>query len=279
MKSAKAFSLSEILIAMALGSMIALVLLQLYQQHNQAYQYQVAMSNATQAGMLASLQMQSVIQRAGYVGCLSLANQHIAVHDDKLAEPIQAMQIIPVQQLPLAIAKIVLNDSEALQVSYMSEDYVVLQEDMQSTHYLAVSEAAQYHAGDRLIVSNCGHADIFIANEVYHKQHQQIIFTQANLFPYKQGDMLAKWEQPIFYLANTMRKRQDGQAIPALYWHETNGEQELQDNIISLKLKSSVYNEQHILKTEVHLITQVQDETFKQIVQLPWQFISYTVMQ
>ena len=80
MKINRAFSLLEILIAMALGSFISLGLADLYFSYERNYQFQKAMMQATQNGILASNMIETLLSQVGYAGCLSLKNVKITSH-------------------------------------------------------------------------------------------------------------------------------------------------------------------------------------------------------
>jgi hypothetical protein len=185
------------------------------------------------------------------------------VHDARVIRPIQA------------VVKQRMAGSEALQLSYLASDHTVLAEDMQSPHYLKLSLQRQYHVGDIMMISNCLHADIFTVDDTYKRGGQQVIYTKADLSQYQQGDAIGLWMQPIFYIATTKRKSPDGQWISALYWHVLKGDdEELVAGVNDLKIALTDMDAA-VNQIKIEFNTREQDEIFRQIVNLHWQFDSY----
>lgn len=267
MKNIKAFSLLEILIAIALGSFITLGLAEIYFSHHKNYQYQKSIMQATQNGMMASSLIETILAQTGYVGCSSLDDIHISNHINSDDE-ISAVKILNKNDLQASFSNTPLSDSRLLQLSFMSSQINDVLQDMTSNHYMTVSDALPFDKGDVVMISNCTKADIFTIDDVYIKDSQQIIYTDADVGIYKRGDIISQWRQPILYVANTERHDNLGNLIPALYWHQLNGsDDELVEGIshfyVTIKNK----------KITIHLTSISLDKITEQSQQ--WQFVAY----
>ena len=267
MRAFKAFSLLEILIAIALGSFVTLGLADIYFSHHKNYQYQKSIMQATQNGMLASNLIATTLSQAGYVGCTSLDNIHITNHIDANNE-ISAIKILSKNDLQSSLSNTPLLDSSLLQLSFMSSQLNDVLQDMTSNHYITVSDTLTFEKGDIVMISNCIKADIFTIDDVYIKDEQQIIYTNDNLAIYKKGDVISQWRQPTLYIANTDRYDNLGNVIPALYWHQLNGSD---DELVAGV--SHFYVKINNKKVTIHL-TSVSLDKINQSSQ-QWQFTAY----
>lgn len=253
MRRYQAFSLLEIMMAIALGSFITLGLADIYFSHQRSYQNQKALMQATQNGLLASNTIETLLSQDGYAGCLSLDNLQVTNH---------------ISESQNDLAPTSLPGSSVLQLNFMSPDINDVLQKMTSRNYITVSESPKFDKGDIVMISDCHKADIFIIDDVYTKDDTQVIYTNSNLSVYKEGAIVSHWMQPILYVANTDRVDDLGRAIPALYWHQLNGsDDELVEGVSQFKVI------QKDNKITVHLTSVSLDKIDAQTQQ--WQFNAY----
>jgi prepilin-type N-terminal cleavage/methylation domain-containing protein len=211
------YTLVEVLIALSLASLIAWGLATFYCYYRAVYDYQKAMMEMTDNGVLASHFIRMLLDTAGDSGCLSLNNRIVNDHIHHDEKRFLSWAMLSPDEIHQNIDKPIQKNTAVLAFNFMDSYRNQLISDMTSIHTLILNEKPSFKVGDILMISNCERADIFSVQDVYIKNHQQIINVNGNLPRYHQFDEVSKWMQVIIYIANTDRQDSLQQSIPALY--------------------------------------------------------------
>lgn len=230
LKQQQGISLIELLIAMALGSILLIGLISLYASNKNTYQMTQAAARLQEDGRIAIQIMSRDIRMAGYVGCGKITDikiypddyyaekSFVGWHDKRSSSKIQ---------MP-AITKPLKPNTDALFV-LAADPYVVTVKSM-TEHSMRFNEKSDFDADDSVMISDCQRADIF----KYDKKDFQYI--------YKAGAQASRWQKLFYYLAKTTRIDKTGKPIYALYRRDLNSKSrhiELVDGVEDMQISFS----------------------------------------
>lgn len=182
MKSLSGFMLLEILISLLLASVILTLLTRHFFHVKQVYRHhQSALEEANERAFIANL-MRNKIQMAGFTPCGNVSNLNTSA-DNSLQPPLKGLVIKP----------------NSLQINRMSEP-IGLVNRLLTRHLLEVSGAFKIKSGDRVMVSDCLHAELHQVDYTVHRQNQQLIGLQQALhYEYQLPAYIAPWVSERFY--------------------------------------------------------------------------------
>lgn len=230
LKRQQGVSLIELLIAMALGSILLIGLIDLYASNKNTYQMTQAAARLQEDGRIAMQIFSRDIRMAGYVGCGRMSDikiypddyyvekSFVGWHDGRSSSKIR---------MP-AITKTLKPNTDAIFI-LAADPYVVTVKSM-TEHSIRFDEKSDFTAGDNVMISDCQRADIF----TYGKKDFQYI--------YKAGAQASRWQKLFYYVAKTTRTDKTGKPIYALYRRDLNSKSkhiELVDGVENMQLSFS----------------------------------------
>lgn len=233
-KHSPGFSLVELLISTMLGLMLIFSVLTLYASQKQTYQTTQALSRIRENAETAFNYLSNDIRMAGFVGCGRDS-------EIKFYNSFGNIQFSP----ETAIFGLHHGNSSAnynftkinniLTKAKSNSDILIIQT-TQPLFYLAhvsnnkimVPQIADVKNSDLLLVSNCVQAELFHPNTT----HSKTIVSQQTLQDGFHNVEVGRFSTYVYYIGNTQRKNQRGDAIYALCRQDLNASSHLQQELI-----------------------------------------------
>lgn len=204
MKKWLGFTLLELLMVIIFETILLSCLLKLYiaTKNNEQVFLQL---NAIQENAKAAINiLQAEIKSAGYIGCQRLSKN-----------------FVPISKLSYNITldnRIQGNANEII-VRKLSPVHTNLIKKMTQKNLLIVGKEIKISPQDILLISDCHHAELFQAQNVYtNKLVQRVVPTSPLYFEYSKDAELGKFEINKFYLGKTKRKDNKNNFIYSLFF-------------------------------------------------------------
>ena len=188
-------SLVELLIAVALGSVVLIALVELLISNQQSYSVQQSMSRLHENARIALQLLSYEIQGAGYQGCVK-ANANTAI---KMGEE------IVVENDQISIAKMSVVTADLLQ-------------DMKQPDQLSIAAIPGLKVGDVMIVSDCQHSESFTLKKLRKLKDGYVLTTDKHLSKlYHNAAQVAEYQHDSYFVKSTKRNDEYGNEITSLY--------------------------------------------------------------
>jgi len=163
------FSLMEMMIAITVGFIVVAGIGYLYLGSSQTFKTQDSLSAIQENSRFALDTMSRDIRMAGYMGCgnLSGITPNNITQNPQIATP-TGFQVFPSGSgwtVPAGYARVA---GDVLRISHASSSGVTLTGNMTAANanIQITGNPGNFQAGDVLMVSDCQHADVFVANNV-----------------------------------------------------------------------------------------------------------------
>ena len=155
------------------------------------------------------------IQMAGFCGCNKIDHLNINYPMRRYYFPIIPIQIFSKNNHPFG--KKFYPESDILVLESMSNKTTNILKFTKKS--IKVDMQDHLEAGEPLIFSDCKNADIFIPNEIQHRNNNQTIKITAKLH-YDDNASIGKFVANAFFIEKTHRKNIKGNPIYALYSYD-----------------------------------------------------------
>jgi prepilin-type N-terminal cleavage/methylation domain-containing protein len=196
-------TLIELMISLTLGLLLSAILFDCYQHaqgslkmQSTVYRLQVASSAVLDA-------IAHEIQQAGYIGCAHLMPGFPLKGDGEY-------NMTTINQLQVKD-----NYFISRHASYLN---VALIEQASNLRTLYVGDEIDFEPGNRLIISDCLHAEIFQVAKVFHLQHKLRIDSVVPLHSrFAEDAEIAYFEINRYYIGTLMNKNWFGKPVSVLY--------------------------------------------------------------
>jgi len=237
-------SLTEMMVAIALGTMLTAILLNLFLQQKHHYRFQTALTRLQENSRFAKYLLDQDIRQAGYQGCLNIHEtqpQQLIKNPDALTQ-FNAATIVQgyssqsntqwAPSLPVMLQDQVQPNSDVLLIRKASNPVsqpLGLGPDQKT---LQIQPTSHLQSGDIAIIADCEVADFFIAQlttgQSPNQSHQLTINPIANhtdqFSKYYQTDAnIMRYQQFFYYLKNSGQVNSTGQPIVSLYRQDQTG--------------------------------------------------------
>ncbi len=244
MKRARAFSLIELIITLAISSIVVLAIFTIYLNIKTHYLAQQALIQTQENARLAIHLLRQSAHTAGFMGCLAF-NDEAVIHNHTLVDFSADTMIRGYRgsgtnwqpSLPNTLTGKVKADSDVLQITGVDFNLAIVSEVMQSSNQIVTSTPMSFKQNEVLVIADCQQAELFVAANVRSSGDQQIITSSQPLSKhYQRNASVGRLQTQLFYIRDSQRKNLKGDAIFSLY-SETNGTtEELVAGIENLRL-------------------------------------------
>lgn len=187
--SALGVTLLELMLAMSMSLMLVSSVMVIYLTLQKNHQLLSAMNELQESSRTAAQLLREHIQVAGYSGC--------ARREDKISRMIGTDETLTTSQAGTQSAEVSFSDS--MQV--------------------IVAAKPSFNAGDSAFISDCQAAEIFSIKKVLHLANgsQKLLLLQPLKHSYAAHAEVSHWNELTYFVKKTLRFRQKGEAISALY--------------------------------------------------------------
>jgi type IV pilus assembly protein PilW len=233
------FTLLEVMIALAMGLFLLLGIFDVFDAARQSYRYIQGLALIQENGQLVSYLLNRELSQVGYIGCRKLSSSFsIQSHDKTSINSAMLIHGYNHQNLPASekfIVQKMTPDSSVIAIQFMDADTASLMKSVEgNVSWLSVSAEPTFDVGDEVMISDCMHADVV---SITGRDGQELE-TNVELHNYEAGAQVGEWRNEWFYVGQTDRKNNVGQAVMALYVHQPNGrDEELVDNVVNMHVQ------------------------------------------
>jgi len=222
----KGFSVVEVLIALALSSIVLVGITQIYLSTKKVFYTQEDLSRLQENGRFANCILTRNIRMAGYGGCIksSLPNGLKGYNSNNLPDYLQD-KVAP--------------GTDVIVIDKADSGMTGLTEDINgSTNIIKVQNNPATKGNPWLFISDCKHSNKFKALNFASKT----ITTETELKDYKKLDTeIAHYTKVTYFIGQTPYKDKIGKPVYALYSITNNGnKEELIDGISNMQIKYGV---------------------------------------
>lgn len=225
MKLSLGSSLLELLIVMALSSMILLGVMAVYEAGQMTYNTQEALARIQETGHLVTALLTAQLRTAGYSGCGQLSASFPLTHygvpvimtptdtfraDEQAVDPADQ----PTNRVPAE------EGIKVLKMATTNADVIGIEPEQRR---FQVSHADLFKAGDTVMMSHCRQGAVF---KIKQAPSHGWLEAPVPLKDFRVGAMIGPIEQLFFYIGNTRRKTPRGNPIYALYVQDLAGKRE-----------------------------------------------------
>lgn len=230
------FSLLELVIVMALSSMLFVQVGYIYLNTKQIIIRQNSIARMQENKRFAANLLQAKISMAGYYGCGSVANLQLHNHvsaDFNLAHSLRGYRA---GNLPQYLHHKVKSGTDVIEIGKADLDVTSLEGEVaKASHILRVRRNPATEANQVLLLSDCTHAELFVA------QNWRGNVIRANRgWAHDYGVVaseVARYELVAFFISATGRSYQGGELIYSLYMTVNRGnKQELLEGIDAMQI-------------------------------------------
>ena len=184
MSNLKAFSLTEVLMALFTGTLLlSMVIGSVIQIKSHYHKTKSSLAESLDLYYLSEL-IQDRIRKAGFTPCLGI-NQLITA-DTRTSIPYP-----PLQNLTF--------DERSIQINRMDEQFLTLPT-LISRDKLQFTKKTQLNASQVLIISDCYHAEVHQILKMNHHKHDiEAQLKKPLVFQYDEPVFVAPWREEVFY--------------------------------------------------------------------------------
>lgn len=237
------FTLLEIMISLALGSLLFFGLLNIFTSSKFAYGYIDGLALIQENGQIVSLILTKEIAQTGYIGCRKATPTFpitIAVNTaDNNLSFIQGYQAGDLPTSLSSIAAKVISNSDVLAIQFMQSSTTNLAQPVKNSDRLTLSASNFFEPDDIVMLADCLEAHIINLTTISGNQAT----SNTPLKYYPAGSILGLWKNEWFYIGKTGRMNQANQDILALYLSQPNApDEELVDNISNMHIQYGYLN-------------------------------------
>ena len=234
MRRQSGLTLIELMLAMTLGLLLISVMLEMYLASQRSYRLQMALSLIQENAKTVIDSLTSDIRKAGYIGCAQLTTDFPAIF------------YVPYSITPHN--KLTGNDAELI-VRYVEPNGIVLKESMVDDTTLYTSSERHLSVGDRVVISDCGHAELFQIEEiVLSGGRQMIIPTHPLQHRYKQDAEIGRLVINHYFIAKTKQGDNDGTEELSLFVEDIKHHKtELVAGINRMKFLYSIHRQEKLI--------------------------------
>lgn len=233
----KGFSIVELMISIALGSIIIATVGGIYLSHRTTNNIEIGLARLQENARYANYLLSRELRMAGFLGC---SNQnHVDVTNLVSGGPNMADYDIPIKgydglsgsfspSLPTQLSGKPLAGTDVIEIRKASSLGVNLKMDMNlKNNPVLVDDRLGIQAGDIIMITDCMVGDIFKAGS--NTNATAITHTVANnisndlSIAYLSNAQIMRFEYYAFYIKNSGRTNAQGEAIPSLFQMDLNG--------------------------------------------------------
>lgn len=231
----KGISLMELLIVLALSSILVEGLFTVYLQTKEHHANHYALQEITEETRFIQRWFEKAIQRAGYLG-LSTWNK-LPVYDDIRGVALnKGVLLLEKDQLPENIQKKIKSDTQAIELRQMDFNVTSLTESANagaSEIVIDENQSLNWKKDDEIIIADSEHAEIekIVAIQTLSNRKKVITFFTALNYSYEKGAYLGAYLDIIYFIGDTGRKFPNQEPIYGLYTYSENS---LTEEITSL---------------------------------------------
>ncbi len=218
-------TLIELMISLTLSVVIGAILFDCYHRAHISLNMQSSIYQLQASANTVFDAIVSEIQQAGYIGCAHIMPGFPIYSDGEDALSIN-------NQLEVKD-----NYFISRHASYIN---VALIQQSNNLHTLYVGDEIKFKTRDKLIISDCLHAEIFQVRKIYHLQHQQKLETLTPLHSmFAEGAEIAYFEVNRYFVAPSTHKFDGGHWVSTFNVDSNQyGRRQLQDGIEQMRLQS-----------------------------------------
>lgn len=251
MKSLRGFSLLELMIALSLGLILSIVVVQLFAHYRHAHELQEALADIQENARVADHVLRTNLQHAGFVGCLRLSKDFHA--NDELPDDyhITPDSFATVHHYERGVWRPIIAEdlyykvkpkegTDVLVVRAMSSVTGVADANKFTTKSMTVINGPKFEVGDLVVISDCSNAEIRkIISAGNYKNHRQNISWKSpiktSLFDKKTTE-IGELNAMAFFIHPAARKDQFDQPIDALFMRNKNSKKsaEIVANVVDM---------------------------------------------
>ncbi len=251
----KGFSMIELMIAIALGTLIVITVGEIYLSSRTTNNIQIGLARLQENGRYANYLLSLELRMAGFTGC---SNQRPAEVTNVVSSgPNMADFDVPLvgydglssgfsPSLPTNLTGKPLPGTDVVEIRKASSMGVNLKADMnRKNNPVLVEDRLGVKAGDIIMVTDCTVGDIFMAGANTNATsitHTVSNNTTNNLsIPYLTNAQVMLFQYYSYYIKNTARTNAQGEAIPALFRMDVHGnEEEIAEGVEQMQIRYGV---------------------------------------
>ncbi len=208
--SEKGIGLIELMVASSLALLLLAIVTRFYQQYQQTHRYQKSLATIQENGRTAIDILQYALKAAGYTGCARL-------EDPSELEITQYRngQTTSSKPIPREYVRHFLSNTDAIVIRHMQTQNVDLTVSATARQkQIKVSDQSSFKEGDRIIISDCVHAQM---NAVKETKTGQLYLKTPLLQDVLKSAEVGRLVEYVCYIADTGRKNTQGKPVYALY--------------------------------------------------------------
>lgn len=219
MKQSRAFSLTELMVALTLSLMLIAGLVHFYSAQRAASQLQNAMAESQMQAQIAMRILTEAIKKAGFIGCRHVSDDFtIANHTAQTGVHLGPDSVIRAKQS---------SSNTTLSVFYVDEIGDVLA-NMEDGHALWLTPYPILKKEAVFVLSDCEHADIVRAQSIsIHDNKQHITFAPQSRAQYHIFDTAGRLYREQFFVGPTAERYPNGDIVWALQVRHLTGRREV----------------------------------------------------
>ena len=240
------FTLTEILIALCLGSILITLSIQLFLSVKQINQYQQGIARIQENMQTASILLGQWIRSAGDYGCNrmdahrvlniigNIDANHLGINKSQSIQPLSINFLVGNPYFSNYALSRYKMGTDLLWIKRVSRFYPLNDYTEATDGTVKVIGNPRYRKGDILFLSDCQHIDVAMVTQDVNTPLPRLETTihintntdssESKLSKrYSPSASLGKFESIIFYIADTLRKNQRGHSIYALFSTDMNG--------------------------------------------------------
>jgi len=253
------FTISEVMIALFLSTLIAGATIQIFLMIKKMNQYQQGVTRIQENIQATSMLIGQLVRGAGDYGCNRLDNNAIfhvvgnisademGFNRDTAIEPILYSALTQNNYMTNSALSRIDKDSDILWIRRIEKFFKLNDYEDAYQNKLTVVGQPQYKQDDILLLSDCQNMDVLkVAQNVnvnYNRPTSDIYVdfdstAQSLSKLYPPSAKLGKIESEVLYIGNTMRRNQKGFPVYALYMTDLNGRTlEMVEGVEQMELK------------------------------------------
>lgn len=233
----KGLTLVELMVALVIGLLLTLGVLQVYLSGRDVYRMQDSLSHLQESGRYTLALLTREIRESGYIGCLSIDWAGI---DDPNDAGVDFDETTIIRAT--AGANVTLPDTLRIR-SAQPFNAVLTDTVLAGDESFSVEDNVTVAAGDVLVISDCRTAELFVAeNDVSNGTTITATEALANNYLADAMGAVYRYRDVTYTVADTGRQTPGGRAIRALFVDRDDGTgpQELVEGVENLKLQFGV---------------------------------------
>ncbi len=210
------FTILEVLMSNALGLILITVLITIFFNVKNAYQFQTGLQTIHENSNLITHFLSQDIQEAGFIACGEFSAIKNFLSD--LTQHTGLLGASNASILPPPFATRVTAGTDTLIVEKLKDPINYLSTSMDETNQLLVYNIDNYKPGDHLLITNCETTEAIQVKESYRLNGTTIITTHTPLsIRYKKNSAVAHLSAIAYFIGQSTHKNNHDQIIHSLY--------------------------------------------------------------